>query len=190
MNKIIFFFTIAVIIVSGINSQTPYYSIKFSMIDTSGEKNVYSISERICRFDYKPFIRSGDYWFGKDTSALDWDNLPDSMYNLLKCDDKPDVSENEFKSGGHQMVWENIYIFTISKTDPGSAENKMIIVFPVLVKSFVTYIDLGKIEFKKGYYELTNSLIYSTENQVSVFLPEGFEWGSIPFENRKIRINN
>lgn len=177
-------------VISECYSQTPYYSVKFSIIDDPKENIVYTVSERVCKFDYKPVVPSGDYWFGKDTSVLNWNSLADSMYSLLKCTDKPSVKGKEFKDGEQSMIWETIFTLAITRHKANNPDDTMTIVFPVLVKSFVTFINLGNIEFKPGYFELTDNLIYNTKDNVSVSLPENFVWVSVDFENRKIKINN
>ena len=72
---------------SAVYSQSPYYSVKFSVGSTDRIEGIdfFKIELTTCRFEYDPVIPSGDYWFGKDTSVLDWDNLPDSLINKLKC---------------------------------------------------------------------------------------------------------
>ncbi len=187
MKKIIFFVYVF-IAVSVCFAQTPYYSVKFTITESHDKNSAYSISERRCSFKYKPVVPSGDYWFGKDTSQLDWNNLPDTMYNLLECKNMEAVYGKEFKDGNQSMIWENIFIISITRQKPGTPADTMTIVFPVLVKSFVTYINLGNVAFTPGYFELTNNLIYNTEKDVSASLPEDFIWVSTGFENRKIKI--
>jgi hypothetical protein len=188
--KKIFFLVYIFITVSLCYTQTPYYSVKFTITESHDKNSAYTISERRCSFKYKPVIPSGDYWFGKDTSRLNWNNLPDSMYNLLECRDMETVYGKQFIDGTQSMIWENIFIITVTRQKPGIAADTMTIVFPVLIKSFVTFIDLGNVVFTPGYFELTDNLIYNTNDNVSAALPENFTWESIGFENRKIKINN
>ena len=165
-------------------SQSPYYSIQFSVKDTDGSE-VTSITQKVCHFEYTPVIPSGDYWFGKDTSQLNWSNLPDSMYSKLKCGSESMVNSSEFKDANQYMVWENIYKFTVINSNGDT----MTIVFPVLVKSFVTHIVLGKIIFQKGYFELINNLRYTYKENLLIDVPENYTWEKTEFNNRKIKIN-
>lgn len=188
MRKSILLFVLSLIIIGETAAQTPYYKIEFSIYDGLG--SAFEITSQHCEFDYKPFIKSGDYWFGKDTSALDWSNLPDSMYSRLECKRNAPVKGDKFTEGIQSMIWERIFSFSIVRDRKANTADTMIIVFPVLVKSFVTYINLGEIEFKRGYFELTDKLIYNTKDNLVVTLPESFIWESAAFESRKIKINN
>jgi hypothetical protein len=183
-----FILLISLIIIAQTAAQTPYYKIEFSVYD--GQGSGFETTSQSCDFDYKPFIKSGDYWFGKDTSALDWNNLPDSLYSRLECKGNAPVKGDKFTEGIQSMIWERIFSFTIVRNRKASPADTMIMVFPVLVKSFVTYINLGKIEFKPGYFELTDNLIYNTNDNLVVTLPENFKWEAAEFERRKIKINN
>ncbi len=169
-------------------AQSPYFSIKFSVIDKDSTQNSYQIISRECNFNYKPVIRSGDYWFGKDTSALNWDNLPDSMYRLLECSREGITPGMHYENSNQDMVWERIYSFTVIKNKTDS----MRIVFPVLIKSFVTFINLGKIYFLPGtYFELINEFDYKSEkgsDYLYLSIPENFVWKNTSFEKRKIKI--
>lgn len=172
-------------------SQSPYYTIKFSVTDASSGGYVYTIAKQVCEFDYKPVINSGDYWFGRDTSTLNWNNLPDSMYTLLKCGDESVEKGMVYEDSNQSMVWENIYRFRIirRKAETTAASDTMTIVFPVLLKAFVTFINLGSIPFTPGYYEPIYDFKYSQDNHMSMSLPEGYPWKSILYEERKIRLN-
>lgn len=166
-------------------SQSPYYSIQFSVKDIDGSK-ITSITQKICHFEYTPVIPSGDYWFGKDTSQLNWGNLPDSMYSKLKCGSESMVNSAEFKDANQGMVWENIYKFTVINSNGDT----MIIVFPVIMKSFVTTIKLNDISFRKGYYELINGILYRYDtNNLYMELPDNYKWEETEFYNHKIKIN-
>lgn len=182
-----FIILISLIIIAQTAAQTPYYKVEFSVFDGSG--SAFEITSQHCDFNYKPFIKSGDYWFGKDTSVLDWNNLADTMYSRLECKRNTPVKGDKFTEGIQSMIWEWIFSFNIVRNRKAAADT-MTIVFPVLVKSFVTFINLGKIEFKQGYFELTDNLIYDSKDNLVVTLPESFKWESIEFESRKIKINN
>ncbi len=183
------------ILTGSLFSQTPYYSLKLNITDTETKDYIYLIKEHVCKFDYKPVIRSGDYWFGKDTSTLNWKSLPDSMYNSLSCKKVTEVEGKNFKNGNQQMIWEHIFSLTItrqiadSKIDELVKYDTMIIVFPVLLKSFVTYIDLGAIEFNKGYYELIDEFVYDPNDWLKITLPKDHKWRGVDFEERKIKID-
>ncbi len=198
IQKIISAFCILIffnILTGSLISQTPYYSIKFNLTDSSKESYLYSIKEHVCEFDYKPVVRSGNYWFGKDTSTLNWNSLPDTIYNTLSCKKVAEVEGKNFKHGNQQMIWENIFSLTITrqkadrKTDELVKYDTMIIVFPVLIKSFVTYFDLGTIAFNKGYYEIIDEFIYDTNDWLKITLPPDLKWKSIVFAERKIKID-
>lgn len=168
-------------------SQSPYFSIKFSVTESPPEKmNLasFEITAENCNFEYEPFVPSGDYWFGRDTSVLDWDNLPESMYSIMSC--LQSVSKKDsYESSNQGMIWEHIYKYKIVK----NSIDTMIVVFPVLVKSFRTSIDLGAIPFTPGYFEITRDLVYDfNDNVLSVTLPVNYIWESINFDDRKIKL--
>lgn len=168
--------------VSCVYSQSPYYSISLSMADN---ENSYKITLQTRSFDYDPVVSSGDYWFGKDTSKLNWDNLPDSMYGLIK-ETKVNVQNgNQYKESNQAMIWERIYKFTIVQNNTDT----MTIVFPILIKSFVTFIKLENIPFTKGYFELTHDIYYSSDDHLHATLPQTYLWKPTGYDERKIRIN-
>lgn len=179
MKKIIFIFCL--LLEANIYSQSPYYSLSLTMADNA---NAYKISLQTCSFVYDPVVSSNDYWFGRDTSKLDWDNLPDSMYGKLNC--VSDVQNgNAYKDGNQAMVWERIYKFTIVQNNTDT----MTVVFPVLIKSFVTHIKLEGISFAKGYFELTHDMYYSFDDHLHITLPETYLWKPGNFDLRKIKLN-
>lgn len=47
-------------------SQSPYFTMSFSVEDESTLNVKADYKIETCRFDYDPVIPSGDYWFGKD----------------------------------------------------------------------------------------------------------------------------
>lgn len=189
MKRIIYFLSLLVV-TSCIYAQSPFYSIKFSVVDDEAASHTYTISRQVCEFDYTPVINSGDYWFGKDTSMLNWNSLPDTMYKLLKCGDESLGNGMIYENSNQAMVWENIYKFKIIRTGKNTGtSDTMTIVFPVLLKSFVTFIKLGTIRFAPGYYEPIYDFKYSYDEYLNIKLPEGYTWNSINFEDRKIKIN-
>jgi hypothetical protein len=174
-------------------SQTPYTSIKFSVIDNPGNENPagkITIYEKVCEFDYEPVVPSGDYWFGKDTSQLNWDALPDSMYNRLNCKEYI-IDSAEVYYSVHHMAWEEIFCYKIVRENHLGIKDSMTIVFPILVKSFVTFLNLGLIPFKPGYFELTNAIVYTADpvsKKVSFSFPADYKWESIEYKDRKIKL--
>lgn len=174
-------------------SQSPFFSIKFNVSSPPGEQILsksYQIIDKTCSFNYKPEIISGDYWFGKDTSKLDWESLPDSMYSKLECGKENITDGAKYENSDQDMIWEKIYCFKIIETgNQKKSPDTMTIVFPVLIKSFVTLINLGGIQFSPGYFELTNVLLYKTgsDSYLHISLPEAHTWKSVKFEERKIK---
>lgn len=156
-----------------IYSQSPFYSIKFSVEDsgTINHNDEYVIDVTTCSFSYDPVITSGDYWFGKDTSLLNWQNLPDSVLKTMSCKNSI-VNGSAYESSNQAMVWENIYAIRIVR----NLSDTMLIVFPVKIKSFVTFIDLGSIPFKSGIFDLTNDINYTFSQWLRLELPEGYNW--------------
>ena len=76
-----------------------------------------------------------------------------------------------------------------TKIDEPVKYDTMIIVFPVIINSFVTYIDLGTIEFNMGYFEIINEFKYKTSgNDLKITIPKNLKWNNVDYENRKIRI--
>ncbi len=173
-------------------SQTPYCSIKFTILDAPENENpsgTFTITEKMCEFNYKPVVPSGDYWFGRDTSVLNWNDLPEEMYTLLKCNENAVKGANVEYSVQH-MSWEKIFQYKIVRKNFSGTQDTMTIVFPILVKGFVTFFDIGNILYKPGYYELIKNIVYtSSDNGVTLTLPGNYIWTSINFEDRKIKIN-
>lgn len=164
-----------VLIVKGedLYSQSPYYTLSFSIDDEStlNIKADYKIEVTTCRFDYEPIVPSGDYWFGKDTSQLIWENLPDSMIKKLSCN-TTETNGAFYENSNQAMVWENIYAIRIVR----NLSDTMLIVFPVKIKSFVTYIKLGGIPFKTGLYDLTNIITYTFKEWLYLEIPQNYKW--------------
>ncbi len=161
-------------------SQSPYYTLKFSVRDTGAvdESSSYTTSVTTCRFNYEPVIPSGDYWFGRDTSQLDWQNLPDSLLKTMTCINS-EINGPSYESSNQSMVWENIYAIKIVR----NSSETMMIVFPVKIKSFVTFMDLGNIPFKTGIFDLTDDIVYSYSEGLRLKVPEGYNW--LPGEKDK-----
>ncbi len=186
-------FFILFLLNSALLAQSPFYSIKFHVnaLPLAPENAIYSVSWQTCKFDYDPVIPSGDYWFGNDTSALNWSKLPDSMYGKTSCS-IPDTGYTQaFEKSNQAMMWEKFLKFTITKTYPEDGNSStMTIVFPVLIKSFVTYIDLGQFFFTEGYFELTDDIVYKIDDRkhLHLSLPKYYSWKKIDFEKRKIKL--
>lgn len=161
-------------------SQSPYFTMSFSIADENSLNTAteYSIVLTTCRFDYDPVIPSGDYWFGKDTSLLNWENLPDSMINKLSCTSS-ETAGAQFENSNQAMVWENIYAIKIVR----NSADTMLIVFPVKIKSFVTYIKLGSIPFKTGLHNLTDVITYTFKEWLYLEIPPDNKW--LPGNNTK-----
>ncbi len=167
-----------------IYSQSPYYSIKFSVDDsgTINHNDEYVIDVTTCSFSYDPVIPSGDYWFGKDTSRLNWQDLPDSVLKTMSCRNAL-VKSAVYESSNQAMVWENIYAIRIVR----NSSDTMLIVFPVKIKSFVTFINLGNIPFKAGSYDLTDVIVYSFNQWLKLEIPESYNW--LPGDRDKGMLN-
>lgn len=182
-NIAIYFAVVAVILSvnSGmLYSQSPYYSIQFSIGEKDRIENIdfYKIELTTCRFDYDPMIPSGDYWFGKDSSQLNWDSLPDSLIKKLECS-TAETQGSAYEYSNQAMVWENIYAIKIVR----NITDTMLIVFPVKIKSFVTYIKLGSIPFKTGLYDLTDIITFTFKEWLYLEIPNNYEW--LPGNNTK-----
>ncbi|MBZ0201996.1 MAG: hypothetical protein K8I03_03160 [Ignavibacteria bacterium] len=178
---------------SALLSQSPFYSIKFNVNPSpfAPENASYSVSWQSCEFDYDPVIPSGNYWFGNDTSALSWSNLPDSFYGKVTCSNPDTGYSQAFEVSNQAMMWEKFLKFTITKTYPeNGSSSTMIIVFPVLIRAFVTYIDLGQFFFNEGYFELTDDIVYKIDDKkhVHLSLPKNYSWKKIDIEKRKIKL--
>ena len=176
-------------------AQSPYSSVKFELSDTSQKNYIYTVNEYICSFNYEPVVPSGDYWFGKDTSTLNWKSLPDSLVNSISVKKISSAKGKTFEYGNQQMIWEHIITLTITrqnidlKNDEPAIYDTMVVVMLVLLKSFVTYIDLGTIPFNKGYYELLEGFVYDWSDWLKISLPAVINWQSVGFDDRKIKIN-
>ena len=154
-------------------SQSPYFTLSFSVEDEPALNNNadYKIELTTCRFDYDPVIPSGDYWFGKDSSQLNWENLPDSMIKKLSCNTVI-TDGSHYENSNQSMVWENIYAIKIVR----NLSDTMLIVFPVKIKSFVTFIRLGSIPFKTGLYDLTDIISYTFKEWLYLEIPQNYQW--------------
>lgn len=161
-------------------SQSPYFTMSFSVEDEStlNIKADYKIEVITCKFDYAPVVPSGDYWFGKDTSLLNWDNLPDSLIKKLECSTS-EIQGSSYENSNQAMVWENIYAIKIVR----NLSDTMLTVFPVKIKSFVTYIKLGSIPFKTGLYDLTDIITYTFNEWLYLEIPNNYKW--LPGNNTK-----
>lgn len=165
-------------------TQSPYYSLRFSVGDAGNinHNDEYVIDVTTCRFNYDPVVPSGDYWFGRDTSQLDWQNLPDSVLKTISCVNSV-INGSAYEHSNQAMVWENIYAIKIVR----NSSDTMLIVFPVKIKSFVTFISLGDIPFKRGFFDLTNDIIYSYNQWLRLDIPENYSW--LPGEKDKGILN-
>lgn len=154
-------------------AQSPYFTMSFSIADENSLYNSpdYKIEVITCKFEYDPVIPSGDYWFGKDTSLLNWDNLPDSLIKKLKCS-TAEIQGSSYENSNQAMVWENIYAIKIFR----NSTDTMLIVFPVKIKSFVTYIKLGSIPFKTGLYDLTDIITYTFNEWLYLEISNNYKW--------------
>ncbi|HAX48172.1 MAG TPA: hypothetical protein PK605_03805 [Ignavibacteria bacterium] len=161
-------------------TQSPYYTIKFSVGETGETESSeeYKIELISCKFDYDPVIPSGDYWFGRDTSLLNWENLPDSMIQKLACS-TAEIQGSSYENSSQAMIWENIYAIKIVR----NTTDTMLIIFPVKIKSFVTYINLGNIPFKMGLYDLTDIVTYTFKDWLYIEIPQNYKW--LPGNNIK-----
>lgn len=161
-------------------SQSPYYSLKFSVGDsgTINHNDEYVIDVTSCQFDYDPVVPSGDYWFGRDTSRLDWKNLPDSVLKTISCVNFV-KNGSVYENSNQAMVWEIIYAIKIVR----NSSDTMMIVFPVKIKSFVTFMDLGNVPFKAGIFDLTDDIVYSYNQGLKLEIPVGYNW--LPGERDK-----
>jgi hypothetical protein len=166
-------------------SQSPYFTLSFSVEDEFSLNNNadYKIEVTTCQFEYDPVIPSGDYWFGKDTSLLNWDNIPDTMIQKLICNTAETKGSN-YEYSNQAMVWENICAIKIIR----NLSDTMFIVFPVKIKSFVTFIKLGVIPFKRGLYDLTETITYTFKEWLYLELPENYKW--LPGEKNKGIMNS
>ncbi|MBL8016744.1 MAG: hypothetical protein JNK43_05695 [Ignavibacteria bacterium] len=161
-------------------SQSPYYTLKFSVGDsgTINHNDEYVIDVTSCQFDYDPVVPSGDYWFGRDTSRLDWKNLPDSVLKTISCVNFV-KNGSVYENSNQAMVWEIIYAIKIVR----NSSDTMMIVFPVKIKSFVTFMDLGNVTFKAGIFDLTDDIVYSYNQGLKLEIPVGYNW--LPGERDK-----
>ena len=172
--SLIVFFVITIFLnCYSLYSQSPYFTLSFSVEDENSINinTEYKIEVTTCRFDYDPVIPSGDYWFGKDTSLLNWESLPDSMIKKLSCN-TTETKGAQYENSNQAMVWENIYAIKIVR----NITDTMLIVFPVKIKSFVTYIKLGSIPFKTGLYDLTDIITYTFKEWLYLEIPNNFKW--------------
>ena len=97
-----------------------------------------------------------------------------------------------FEAGDQGMIWEDIFSFKIIRDNiKENTTDTMTIVFPVLIKSFVSIVDLGNFEFHQGYFELTHELIYDVNpdtKRLKITLKNNPEWKALTNSERKIKL--
>ena len=152
-------------------AQTPSFSLKFKLEELMyhgiDSVSTYTISLGLCEF------RNVKIDYSHDTSDIDWNNLPDTLHfrNVGTLTGKSYILD--FNIRNHDYAFENIYKINIYR-EKGGEYDTMIIWFPVKMRSFVTFIDFGKIYFVPGYYNLAGKLIYFIDknNYLQITLQE------------------
>jgi hypothetical protein len=133
--------------------------------------SLYKITQEQCKF------RDASIKFSHDTSSVDWKNIPDSLTKNLICAENLTITKESYvvnyEYSNQNYAFESLFIFIIQRNKCGKTET-MKISFPVIISSFVTFIDLGKIYFVPGEFYLTDELNYSlTQNDyLKITLPE------------------
>ena len=132
--------------------------------------SIYKIMQEQCKNRKSDNHRN---WFGHDTSNFDWSKLPlitDKDYSCAIYNENSYKSYViEYKYGRHDYVFENIFRFTISREKCGNKDT-MIFVFPIKISSFETMIDLGRIYFEPGVYNIDEALIYTIGKSEDVYI--------------------
>jgi hypothetical protein len=154
-------------------SQSPYYSMKVSIKQEPGDNYTYRYFHTICQ--PKEWSTRGDT-FDHDTSRLSWDNLSIEYLSGLECKDLESESDSIYFYGNQMMVYENIMKVTVVRSGAGAADT-MRMIFPVKIKSFVTYINITNIPFYNKTYDLTNDMEYSIKGMYLSIKPAAdYEW--------------
>ncbi len=156
-------------------SQSPQVTVSFRLEELMSHgdtcASVYTIKQKQCEFPRNPVKQA------HDTSSIDWNNIPDSLFQRIKCDEYNSVTKKsyviEYIFDRIEYAFEKIYTFIISRIKCGKSET-MEIKFPVKIRSFFTTINLGKIYFVPGKYDISEKLEYSlTKNDfLQITLPE------------------
>ena len=138
-------------------AQTPSFSFKFRLEELMSHgidsESTYNIELDKCEF------REVTINFSHDTSDVDWNYLPDTSH----CKSTGTLTGKsyilDFNLRNHDYAFENFYIINIYR-EKGGEYDTMKISFPIKMRSFVTFIDFGKIYFVPGYYNLADKMIY------------------------------
>jgi len=138
-------------------AQTPSFSFKFRLEELMSHgidsESTYTIDMEKCEF------REEKIDYSHDTSDIDWNNLPDILHYKSVGILTRKSYVLDFNLRNHDYVFENIFIINIYR-EKGGEYDTMKISLPIKMKSFVTFIDFGKIYFVPGYYNLADKLIY------------------------------
>ena len=100
-------------------------------------------------------------------SKIDWNNLPDEISKSIICEDvdkvikKGYITDYYFSKLG--FVYENIFKINIYRDKCGKYDT-MVVSFPVIISSFFTDIDFGKLYFYPGDYNLTDKIDYEMKD--------------------------
>lgn len=173
MNK--FFLSILLSLSTSISAQSPYYSIMFSIEQNLKEDITYSYFHKLCTNEELTF--SSD-WFSHDTSTVDWENLSQDEIAGFYCSELKTEVDKYFKYSNQLLAYNRIAHIEISRSIKCEVET-MIIVFPVMIQSFFTEIDLRGLKFRKGIYEISDGLNYDLEDNLKITLNNEFRWKKV-----------
>lgn len=154
-------------------AQSPYYSIKVSIKKEAGDKHTYEYYHTLC---IPPELSTDGDTFDHDTSKLDWQNLSKEFLNSFECRELGSETDSIYVFGNQMMVYENLAKITIVRTG-GGTQDTMSMIFPIKIKSFVTFINIRDIPFNNKTYDMTNDMVYSTEGMYLNIKPrDDYEW--------------
>jgi hypothetical protein len=153
--------------------QSPYYSIEVMVPTEDGY--TYSYSSSLCA----PNPLTDRQLFTGSMSDVEWGKVDMNDY---ECSRLSNEYKEGFKYGNQIHVFEYIANVTIIRSD-GENLDKMEIVFPFKMESFVTHVDLWMIEFKPGVYDLTDAFDYDTTQHLVMRVKDGYEWVDVSSSN-------
>jgi hypothetical protein len=145
-------------------AQSPYYIFNVSIKQEQGtEKARFNFLHRVCPFSFTQMKGSV---FENDTSGVDWSKFNYDTIKSAKCFEVTADNDTSLNYGNQWRVYEHVLYTRI--TNP--AADTMEIIIPVKINSFVTYVSLKNIPFRKGKFVLNDNMVYMPDADESMYM--------------------
>jgi hypothetical protein len=152
MKRVLYRFWFLLIIFSAVsaNSQSPYLSVKATMLRDTAHDTNYGRELQICS------IENGSAnikLFSGDTSKIDFAKLSSNDFHysaFISTSDTQLQLNNNFSYGNQIYGFEKILVLRITNRSSAGLILPMFIVMPIKYESFVTFVELRDIVFKPG----------------------------------------